>query len=41
MAARTPTAPDAQRTRSDGSRARLSDSWREGPLVLVFLRHFG
>ncbi len=41
MAARTPTTPDAQITLSDGSRARLSDWWREGPLVLVFLRHFG
>lgn len=26
---------------SDGSESRLSAFWRERPLVLVFLRHFG
>jgi hypothetical protein len=41
MADRAPRAPDAVVTLSDGSRGRLSDWWRQGPLVLVFLRHFG
>jgi hypothetical protein len=26
---------------ADGSRRRLGDLWREHPVVLVFLRHFG
>ena len=25
----------------DGSRTRLNQFWEPGPLVLVFLRHFG
>jgi len=25
----------------DGARHRLGDLWRERPVVLVFLRHFG
>ncbi len=25
----------------DHSRASLGDFWRQGPLVLVFLRHYG
>jgi len=25
----------------DQSRASLGDFWRQGPLVLVFLRHYG
>jgi hypothetical protein len=25
----------------DGGRVRLGDLWRERPLVLVFVRHFG
>jgi len=25
----------------DGSHARLRQFWKQGPLVLVFLRHFG
>jgi hypothetical protein len=41
MNVQTPKAADARVTLSDGSRARLSGWWREGPLVLVFLRHFG
>ena len=34
-------AMDAQVTFSDGTDRRLSDLWEEGPLLLVFLRHFG
>lgn len=34
-------ATDAQITLSDGSITRLSKLWEHGPLVLVFLRHFG
>jgi hypothetical protein len=26
---------------SDGATRQLSDLWKENPLVLVFLRHFG
>jgi len=26
---------------TDGSRHRLGDEWRDRPIVLVFLRHFG
>ncbi len=33
--------PDAQITLSDGSRQHLSDFWKTGKLVLVFLRHLG
>jgi hypothetical protein len=34
-------APDTGVALSDGSRGKLSDFWKTGPLVLVFLRHFG
>jgi hypothetical protein len=34
-------APDPTVTLSDNSTKRLSEFWRERPLVLVFLRHFG
>ncbi len=34
-------APDLTVTLSNDSTKRLSDFWHEGPLVLVFLRHFG
>jgi hypothetical protein len=32
---------DALVTFSDGSTTRLGELWKHGPLVLVFLRHFG
>jgi|GEM_PF-739309 len=35
------TAMDAEVTFSDGTDRRLSDLWEKGPLLLVFLRHFG
>jgi peroxiredoxin len=35
------TAPDRRLRDSSGSEVALSDLWRERPLVLVFLRHFG
>ena len=35
------TAMDAEVTFSDGKDLRLSDLWEKGPLLLVFLRHFG
>jgi peroxiredoxin len=34
-------APDAEIVLSDGKKQRLSDLWKEKPLLLVFLRHFG
>ena len=34
-------APDAVVRLADGSETRLSEWWKRGPLVLVFLRHFG
>ena len=34
-------AMDAEVTFSDGTNLRLSDIWEKGPLLLVFLRHFG
>lgn len=34
-------APDAGVTMSDGMTRKLSDLWKEKPLYLVFLRHFG
>lgn len=34
-------APDAVLEDADGHDVRLSDLWRAGPSVLVFLRHFG
>jgi hypothetical protein len=32
---------DADIIMSDGAAGRLSDFWKRGRLVLVFLRHFG
>jgi len=34
-------APDVRLHDSNGAAIALSDLWRERPLVLVFLRHFG
>jgi peroxiredoxin len=34
-------APDATVEGEGGARLRLSELWSRGPLVLVFLRHFG
>jgi len=34
-------APDAMVTMSDGASHSLWDFWKEKPLLLVFLRHFG
>ena len=35
-------APDVVVTRaSDGAEVALSELWKEGPALLVFLRHFG
>jgi len=34
-------APDMQVLLSDGSIKELKDFWKEKPLILVFLRHFG
>jgi hypothetical protein len=34
-------APDAVVKMSDGAAHNLSDFWKEKPLLLVFLRHFG
>ena len=34
-------APDSEVILSDGTRHTLSDFWKEKPLFLVFLRHFG
>jgi hypothetical protein len=34
-------AMDAEVTFSDGTDRRLRDLWKKGPLLLVFLRHFG
>ena len=41
MHATTAMAPDATVRLADGSETRLSDLWKTGPLILVFLRHFG
>lgn len=35
------SAPERRLTLSDGTAAELSRFWKERPLVLVFLRHFG
>jgi peroxiredoxin len=35
------TAPDLSLADSGGEIVRLSELWRRGPLVLIFLRHFG
>ena len=34
-------APDFEYALPDGSSARLSELWAEGPLLLVWLRHCG
>jgi hypothetical protein len=34
-------APDSVVTMSDGTTQNLRDFWKEKPLFLVFLRHFG
>lgn len=34
-------APDVTLQGADGQSVRLSDLWREGPLVVAFLRHPG
>jgi peroxiredoxin len=34
-------APDAEVVLSDGTTQNLRDFWRDKPLLLVFLRHFG
>jgi peroxiredoxin len=34
-------APDATLLGADEAPLRLSELWSEGPLVLIFLRHFG
>ena len=34
-------APDVRFGRGDGGEASLSELWREGALVVAFLRHFG
>ena len=41
MKADNQPAPDVEVTLWDGSAKRLSDFWRTGTLVLVFLRHLG
>ena len=41
MATKMKLAPDRKVVLSDETPARLSDFWAEGPLVLVFLRHYG
>jgi hypothetical protein len=37
----THNATDSRVMLSDGSMTRLSELWKQAPLVLVFLRHFG
>jgi len=34
-------APDADFVDRDGTLVRLSDFWRTGPAIFLFLRHFG
>ncbi len=34
-------APEARFGRGQGDEVSLSELWREGPLVVAFLRHFG
>lgn len=34
-------APDMTFGRSDGPDVSLAELWREGPVVVAFLRHFG
>lgn len=35
------SATDAEVLLADGSKKTLSEFWREKPLALIFLRHFG
>lgn len=35
------SAPNPTFGRSDGSDVTLAELWRDGPVVLAFLRHFG
>jgi peroxiredoxin len=35
------SAPDVELTNAEGQPVRLSELWREQPIVLLFLRHFG
>jgi peroxiredoxin len=41
MLERGDAAPDVTFARSGGDDVALSSFWREGPLVVAFLRHFG
>ena len=34
-------APNATFSRSQGDEVALADLWRDGPVVIAFLRHFG
>jgi len=34
-------APDTEISLSDGTKHNLRDFWKDKPLLLVFLRHFG
>lgn len=34
-------APDGRALDADGQEVALSSFWREGPILLTFLRHFG
>ena len=34
-------APNATFARSQGNEVALSELWRDGPVVVAFLRHFG
>jgi hypothetical protein len=38
---RNKRAPDSEVILSDGTTHTLSDFWKEKPLLLIFLRHFG
>ena len=41
MARKPDRAPDMTVAFSDGTEKQLGEFWRDAPLVLVFLRHFG
>jgi peroxiredoxin len=34
-------APDVTVLNTEGQSVALSESWRDGPILLTFLRHFG
>jgi len=36
-----PALAGAEVLSTHGERVRLADTWREGPVVLAFVRHFG